>query len=47
MNTCLNKIRKLSFELLDKGEVEKVIGFANGTIPMATSPIAITSTQDI
>ncbi|WP_300457358.1 4Fe-4S dicluster domain-containing protein [Desulfobacula sp.] len=47
MNTCINKIRELSFELLDKGEVEKVIGFANGTIPMATSPIAITSTKDI
>ena len=47
MNTCLNKIRELSFELLDKGEVQKVIGFANGTIPMATRPIAITSKQDI
>lgn len=47
MNTCINKIRELSLELLEKGEVEKVIGFANGTIPMATSPIAVTSKQDI
>lgn len=47
MNTCVNKIRELSLELLEKKEVSKVIGFANGTIPMATSPIAITSKQDI
>ena len=47
MNTCINKIRELALELLDKKEVEKVIGFANGTIPLATSPIAITSKQDI
>ncbi len=47
MNTCVNKIRELSLELLDKGEVDKVIGFANGTIPMATSPITISSKQDV
>jgi formate dehydrogenase subunit beta len=47
MNTCINKIREISLELLEKGEVEKVIGFAKGTIPMATSPIAITKKQDI
>ena len=47
MNTCINKIRELALELLDKKEVEEVIGFANGTIPLATSPIAITSKQDI
>ncbi len=47
MDTCINKIRELSLDLLEKGEVEKVIGFANGTIPMATSPIAVTSKQDI
>lgn len=47
MNTCINKIREISLELLEKGEVAKVIGFAQGTIPMATSPIAITKKQDI
>jgi len=47
MDTCINKIRELSLALLEKGEVEKVIGFASGTIPMATSPITITSKQDI
>lgn len=47
MNACVNKIRELSLELLDKGEVDKVIGFANGTIPMATSPITISSKQDV
>jgi len=46
MDTCIKKIRELSADLLEKGEVEKVIGFANGTIPMATSPIAIQSKQD-
>ncbi|MCP3944462.1 MAG: 4Fe-4S ferredoxin [Desulfobacteraceae bacterium] len=46
MDTCIKKIRELSAELLEKGEVQKVIGFAQGTIPMATSPIAIESKQD-
>ncbi len=47
MDTCIEKIRELSAELLEKGEVEKVIGFAKGTIPMATSPIAIKTKQDV
>jgi len=47
MDTCIKKIRELSADLLEKGEVEKVIGFAKGTIPMATSPIAIQSKQDV
>lgn len=47
MNTCTHKIRELSLALLEKGEVTRVIGFAQGTIPMATSPIAITSKQDV
>ena len=46
MNTCIQKIREIAFQLLDKNEVEKVIGFSNGTIPMATSPITIASKQD-
>ncbi|RLB92322.1 MAG: 4Fe-4S ferredoxin [Deltaproteobacteria bacterium] len=47
MDTCIKKIRALAADLLDKGEVERVIGFAKGTIPMATSPIAIGSKQEI
>ncbi len=47
MDTCTKKIRELSLKLLKNKEVTKVIGFANGTIPMATSPIAITSEQDV
>ena len=47
MNTCIKKIRELSADLLEKGEVTKVIGFANGTIPMATSPIAIQTKQEV
>lgn len=46
MDTCTQKIREIAGELLEKGEVEKVIGFAAGTIPMATSPIAVTQKQD-
>jgi len=47
MDTCINKIREIALKLLEKKEVEKVIGFGNGTIPMATSPIAVTSKQVI
>ncbi|MBU1195732.1 MAG: 4Fe-4S dicluster domain-containing protein [Proteobacteria bacterium] len=47
MNTCINKIREIASKLLENGEVEKVIGFANGTIPMATSPVVINSKQDV
>lgn len=46
MDTCIQKIREIAFKLLDKKEVERVIGFSNGTIPMATSPITIASKQD-
>jgi formate dehydrogenase subunit beta len=47
MNTCTNKIREISLQLLEKEAVVKVIGFANGTIPMATNPIAVTNKQDV
>ncbi len=46
MDTCIEKIRQLAAKLLEKGEVDQVIGFAQGSIPMATSPIAIRSKQD-
>jgi ferredoxin len=47
MDACINKIRELSFKLLESGEVERVIGFSNGTIPMATSPVMIHSKQEV
>ncbi|WDP88686.1 MAG: Coenzyme F420 hydrogenase/dehydrogenase, beta subunit C-terminal domain [Desulfobacter sp.] len=47
METCIEKIREIAKDLLEKGEVEKVIGFAEGTIPMATSPVSITSADDV
>jgi formate dehydrogenase subunit beta len=46
MDTCTQKIREIASALLEKGEVDKVIGFANGTIPMAAGPIAVTQKQD-
>ncbi|MCP3875861.1 MAG: 4Fe-4S ferredoxin [Desulfobacteraceae bacterium] len=47
MDTYINKIRELSLKLLKKKEVVKVIGFTKGTLPMATSPIAISLEQDV
>jgi len=47
MDTCIKKIRELAVDLLDRGVVEQVIGFSKGTIPMATSPIAIKSKDNI
>ena len=46
MDTCIQKIREIATDLLEKGEVERVIGFAEGTIPMATSPVAISTKED-
>ena len=47
MDTCIQKIRALAAGLLEKGEVEKVIGFADGSIAMATSPVAISNKEDV
>jgi len=47
MDTCIEKIRALAADLLEKGTVEKVLGFSQGTSPMATSPIAITCKEDV
>ncbi len=41
MNTCTDKIRQLAFDLLDKGDVDQVVGFTAGTIPMAFRPTVI------
>ena len=42
MDTCVQKIRTLAADLLEKGTVEKVIGFTQGSIPMATRPASVT-----
>lgn len=47
MDTCTQKIREIASQLLDSQSVEKVIGFANGTIPMATSPIIVSSKDEV
>jgi formate dehydrogenase (coenzyme F420) beta subunit len=47
MNACTKKIREIASALLEKQEVEKVIGFATGTIPMASNPIVVTSKHDV
>jgi ferredoxin len=46
MDTCIKKIRELSAALLERGDVERVIGFASGTLPMASRPIAVESKQE-
>ncbi len=47
MDTCIEKIRAIGADLLTKGDVEKVIGFASGSIPMVTRPVAFTSKKDM
>jgi formate dehydrogenase (coenzyme F420) beta subunit len=47
MDTCIEKIRAIAADLLAEGKVEKVIGFADGSIPMATRPVALTSDKDV
>lgn len=47
METCIEKIRALACDLLEKGEVDQVIGFTQGTFPMATRPIVIKSKNDV
>src|SRR6056297_12733 len=47
MDTCIEKIRTICADLLAKGEVQKVIGFAEGSIPMASRPIAVTAKADV
>ncbi len=47
MDTCIKNIREIAAGLLERGDVEKVIGFAKGTIPMAANPIAIGSRQEV
>lgn len=45
MDTCTEKIQALARDLLEKGTVEKVIGFSRGSIPMSSRPVMIGSAQ--
>ena len=47
MDNSTMKIRELAKGLLESGAVEKVIGFAAGTVPMATHPVAVSSVEDV
>ncbi len=47
MDTCINKIREISLELLENKEVDKVIGFTKGTMPLSCIPVAVTNKQDV
>ncbi|MCF8114361.1 MAG: 4Fe-4S dicluster domain-containing protein [Desulfotignum sp.] len=47
MDTCIEKIRAIGADLLAKGEVEKIIGFSDGSIPMAARPVAVSSRDDM
>ena len=47
MDTCMDKVKQLACDLLEKGEVDQVVGFTNGTLPMATRPVSIRSKDEI
>ncbi|MFH2060433.1 MAG: 4Fe-4S dicluster domain-containing protein [Pseudomonadota bacterium] len=47
MDNCTKKIREISSQLFKNKEVEKIIGFCQGTLPMQTNPIIITKEEDI
>ncbi len=46
MDTCTQKIREYAFKLLENKEVEAVIGFEQGTIPMAVRPVLIRTKEE-
>lgn len=46
MDTRIQKIREYAFNLLENQVVEAVIGFRQGTIPMATCPVAIRTKEE-
>ncbi len=47
MNKYTDKIREISLKLLQNKEVEKVIGYSQGSLPTATQPIAISNENDV
>ena len=47
MNNYTQKIRELSLALLKSKKVEKVIGFSQVTLPMATQPVVVTKEEDV
>lgn len=47
MSDCINKIRETAKELLENGQVEQVIGFARGSLPLSSPPVCITTPEDV
>lgn len=47
MNSYTKKIQEICVKLLESEKVEQIIGFARGTIPMATNPIAVSTIEDV
>lgn len=47
MDQYTKKIQEIALTLLEAGTVDKIFGFSNGTIPMATNPICVNTKKDI
>jgi formate dehydrogenase (coenzyme F420) beta subunit len=47
MDISTEKIREISLALLANKEVGKIIGFCQGSLPMATNPVSITKENDV
>lgn len=47
MLSSINKIRKISQQLLTQGRVDMVIGFRQGTVPMINEPCFIKRSEDV
>jgi len=46
MNPIVDNIRTMAKELLEKGEVEAVIGFRQGSLPLSTEPTMATTPEE-
>ena len=42
-----NKIKELARNLLREKEVDVIIGYTNGTVPLSSSPVFITNEEDV
>ena len=47
MLTYIDKIKEISKRLLQEGQLEMVIGFRRGTVPMMNEPCLITSAGEV
>lgn len=47
MDDYTSKIQEICLDLFEKGEVEKIIGYAEGSIPMATDPVVVSSAENV